>query len=120
VVELRSNAKLLTRFKRLAPAYTAPAQKQTRLNEPPSSAPTVPAKSPERTEPKEAANGNGAKVAPSGECNGNSFSQLSKDTLVKALEKTRWVQAKATRIPDLTPRQVGYALKKHGIETKHY
>jgi Nif-specific regulatory protein len=59
-------------------------------------------------------------VAPSGESNGNSFSQLSKDTLVKAMEKTGWVQAKAARILGLTPRQIGYALKKHGIETKRY
>ncbi len=40
-------------------AYTAPAQKQTRLNEPTNSAPAVPARSQhERTEHKEAANGN--------------------------------------------------------------
>jgi Nif-specific regulatory protein len=94
---------------------------QTRLNEPPNSAPAVPAKlSHERAEPKEAANGNGANVAPSGESNGNSFSQLSKDTLVEAMEKTGWVQAKAARILGLTPRQIGYALKKHGIEMKRY
>ena len=54
------------------------------------------------------------KVAPLGESNGNSFSQLSKDTLVKALEKTGWVQAKAARIFGLTPRQISHALKKHG------
>lgn len=101
-------------------AYTAPAQKQTRLNEPANSAPAVPARSQhERTEPKEAANGNGVKVVPSGEINGN-FSQLSKDALVKAMEKTGWVQAKAARILGLTPRQIGYALKKHGIEMKRF
>jgi Nif-specific regulatory protein len=60
------------------------------------------------------------KVAPSGENNGNSFSQLSKDTFVKALEKTGRVQAKAARIFGLTPRQIGHALKKHGIEMKRY
>jgi len=101
-------------------AYTAPAQKQTRLNEPANSAPAVPARSQhERTEPKEAVNGNGVKVVPSGEINGH-YSQLSKDALVKALEKTGWVQAKAARILGLTPRQIGYALKKHGIEMKRY
>jgi Nif-specific regulatory protein len=55
-----------------------------------------------------------------GENNGNSFSQLSKDTLVKALEKTGRVQAKAARIFGLTPRQIGHALKKHGIEMKRH
>ena len=48
------------------------------------------------------------------------FSQLSKDALVKAMEKTGWVQAKAARILGLTPRQIGYALKKHGIEMKRF
>ncbi|MBJ7542700.1 nif-specific transcriptional activator NifA [Rhodomicrobium udaipurense] len=48
------------------------------------------------------------------------YAQLSKDTLINALEKTGWVQAKAARILGLTPRQVGYALKKHGIEMKRY
>ena len=103
-------------------AYTAPAQKQTRLNEPTNSAPAVPARSQhERTEHKEAANGNGngVTVTPSDESNGN-YSQLSKDALLKAMEKTGWVQAKAARILGLTPRQIGYALKKHGIEMKHY
>ena len=35
------------------------------------------------------------------------------------MEKSGWVQAKAARILGLTPRQIGYALKKHGIEIKH-
>ncbi len=48
------------------------------------------------------------------------LSQLSKDTLVQAMEKTGWVQAKAARILGLTPRQIGYALKKHGIEMKRF
>ena len=53
------------------------------------------------------------------ESNGN-YSQLSKDALLKAMEKTGWVQAKAARILGLTPRQIGYALKKHGIEMKRF
>ncbi len=102
-------------------AYAVPAPKQIRVNEPAHSAPIVPAKSQhERVEPKEAVNGNGVKVAPVGESNGNNFSQLSKDALLKAMEKTGWVQAKAARILGLTPRQIGYALKKHGIEMKRY
>ncbi len=38
--------------------------------------------------------------------------------LVAAMEKAGWVQAKAARLLGLTPRQIGYALRKHGIEIK--
>jgi Nif-specific regulatory protein len=31
------------------------------------------------------------------------------------MEKAGWVQAKAARLLGLTPRQIGYALRKHGI-----
>ena len=60
------------------------------------------------------ANGNcGEANARAGDANG-ALSLLGKDTLVQAMEKTGWVQAKAARILGLTPRQIGYALKKHG------
>ena len=42
-----------------------------------------------------------------------------KERLVDAMEKTGWVQAKAARLLGLTPRQIGYALRKHGVEMKH-
>ena len=42
-----------------------------------------------------------------------------RDRFIQAMEKSGWVQAKAARILGLTPRQIGYALKKHGIEVKH-
>jgi Nif-specific regulatory protein len=67
----------------------------------------------------EAVNGNGVKNGSPGEINDH-FSQLSKDTLIKAMEKTGWAQAKAARILGLTPRQIGYALRKYGIEMKRY
>ena len=38
--------------------------------------------------------------------------------LIRAMEKAGWVQAKAARLLNLTPRQVGYALKKYNIEVK--
>lgn len=41
-----------------------------------------------------------------------------RDRLVAAMEKTGWVQAKAARLLALTPRQIGYALKKYDIEVK--
>ena len=43
-----------------------------------------------------------------------------RDRLVNAMERSGWVQAKAARILGLTPRQIGYALKKHAIEVKHF
>ena len=41
-----------------------------------------------------------------------------RDKLVRAMEKAGWVQAKAARLLGLTPRQIGYALKKYNIEMK--
>jgi Nif-specific regulatory protein len=40
--------------------------------------------------------------------------------LVDAMEKAGWVQAKAARLLGLTSRQMCYALKKHGVEIKHF
>jgi Nif-specific regulatory protein len=45
---------------------------------------------------------------------------LDNARLVEAMEKAGWVQAKAARILGLTPRQIGYALKKHGIPLKKF
>jgi Nif-specific regulatory protein len=43
-----------------------------------------------------------------------------RDRVVAAMEKSGWVQAKAARLLGLTPRQIGYALKKYGIEVKQF
>jgi Nif-specific regulatory protein len=43
-----------------------------------------------------------------------------RERLTEAMERAGWVQAKAARILGLTPRQIGYALKKHGIEIKRF
>ena len=40
--------------------------------------------------------------------------------LVDAMEKAGWVQAKAARLLNLTPRQIGYALRKHNISVKKF
>ncbi|WP_081536060.1 nif-specific transcriptional activator NifA [Rhodovulum sp. P5] len=40
--------------------------------------------------------------------------------LVDAMERSGWVQAKAARLLGLTPRQIGYALKKHNIEVRKF
>ncbi len=41
-----------------------------------------------------------------------------RDRLIQAMERTGWVQAKAARMLGLTPRQLGYALRKYNIEIK--
>ena len=46
--------------------------------------------------------------------------QSERDRLIDAMERSGWVQAKAARILGLTPRQIGYALKKHDIELKRF
>jgi Nif-specific regulatory protein len=40
--------------------------------------------------------------------------------LVDAMERAGWVQAKAARLLGMTPRQIGYALKKHAIEIRRF
>ncbi len=41
-----------------------------------------------------------------------------RERLIEAMERTGWVQAKAARLLGLTPRQVGYALRRHDIPIK--
>jgi Nif-specific regulatory protein len=40
---------------------------------------------------------------------------IEKSSILDALEKTGWVQAKAARVLGLTPRQIGYKIKKYDI-----
>ncbi len=43
-----------------------------------------------------------------------------RDRLVWAMEKCGWVQAKAARLLNITPRQMGYALQKYDIEVRKF
>lgn len=43
-----------------------------------------------------------------------------RDRIVWAMEQSGWVQAKAARLLDLTPRQLGYALQKYNIKVKKF
>jgi Nif-specific regulatory protein len=43
-----------------------------------------------------------------------------RDRIVDAMERAGWVKAKAARILGLTPRQIGYALRKHNIRVKKF
>lgn len=42
------------------------------------------------------------------------------ERVVAAMERSGWVQAKAARLLGVTPRQIGYALRKYGIEIKRF
>ncbi len=43
-----------------------------------------------------------------------------REHLTQAMEKAGWVQAKAARLLGITPRQMGYALRKHGIPIQRF
>ncbi|MGE0194568.1 MAG: helix-turn-helix domain-containing protein, partial [Methylocystis sp.] len=47
-------------------------------------------------------------------------SRSDRDRLIDAMERAGWVKAKAARLLGLTPRQIGYALQKHGVEVKKF
>jgi Nif-specific regulatory protein len=47
-------------------------------------------------------------------------SKVERGQLIEAMERAGWVQAKAARLLGLTPRQMGYALRKHAIEIKRF
>ncbi|SKA24545.1 nif-specific transcriptional activator NifA [Consotaella salsifontis] len=43
-----------------------------------------------------------------------------REELIDAMQRSGWVQAKAARLLGMTPRQIGYALKKHGIDVVRF
>jgi Nif-specific regulatory protein len=45
---------------------------------------------------------------------------IERGALLSAMEKSGWVQAKAARLLGLTPRQVGYAIRKQGISIQKF
>ena len=65
------------------------------------------------------ANGAGGLRQPDGEP-GTEEDSDERQRLVDAMERSGWVQAKAARILGLTPRQMGYALRKHAVEIKRF
>ncbi len=46
--------------------------------------------------------------------------QGERECLIDAMESAGWVQAKAARLLRITPRQMGYALRKHDIPIKKF
>jgi Nif-specific regulatory protein len=45
---------------------------------------------------------------------------IEREALLAAMEKSGWVQAKAARLLGLTPRQIGYAIRKQGIPIQKF
>jgi len=43
-----------------------------------------------------------------------------RERIINAMEEAGWVQAKAARLLGVTPRQIGYALRKHDIPIKKF
>jgi Nif-specific regulatory protein len=44
---------------------------------------------------------------------------IERSSILDALEKSDWVQARAARMLGLTPRQVGYKMKKYALKPSH-
>lgn len=63
---------------------------------------------------------NGAKASLVENANGLGGDSSERQRLVDVMERSGWVQAKAARILGLTPRQMGYALRKYNIEIKRF
>jgi Nif-specific regulatory protein len=59
-------------------------------------------------------------VTPAIPAGDNPAEMSERDRLIDAMELAGWVQAKAARLLRLTPRQIGYALKKHAIDIKRF
>ena len=58
--------------------------------------------------------------AETGDCPAVVTRLTEKERLLEAMERSAWVQAKAARVLGLTPRQIGYALRKYRIEMKRF
>jgi Nif-specific regulatory protein len=43
-----------------------------------------------------------------------------RERLIWAMERCGWVQAKAARLLKISPRQMGYALQKNGVEVRKF
>jgi Nif-specific regulatory protein len=53
-------------------------------------------------------------------CAGAAPEKSERERLIEAMDAAGWVQAKAARILGLTPRQIGYALRKHDIPIQKF
>lgn len=89
-----------------APPVPVPAKPITSLSEATAPAPLVGSET--------------ASLAPPGTVLVSGAKIADRERVIAAMEKSGWVQAKAARLLGLTPRQIGYALRKYGIEIKRF
>jgi Nif-specific regulatory protein len=92
----------------------APAYERPRAPPVPSAPPPPPAAAPDESAAR------ACEHAEAGECPAIASRLTEKERLLDAMERAGWVQAKAARILGITPRQIGYALRKYHIEMKHF
>ncbi|MCA1510282.1 nif-specific transcriptional activator NifA [Bradyrhizobium sp. NBAIM01] len=90
----------------------------------PAPIPPVPAKSitplAEATPPLASIDNEVGPLAPPGTVLVSGAKTADRERVIAAMEKSGWVQAKAARLLGLTPRQIGYALRKYGVEIKRF
>ncbi|WP_417711807.1 nif-specific transcriptional activator NifA [Roseibium aggregatum] len=92
------------------------------ISRPTTSGMTRPSRPPERDDPSAAPGAAPPATCPEADTcsviNGEGPSE--RERLIDAMERAGWVQAKAARLLNLTPRQIGYALRKHNISIKKF
>jgi Nif-specific regulatory protein len=89
------------------PVYSSPAERIS--------------SAPRSTEPAKSVPGRDTEIfTPAGNSSSEGDGANERQRLVDAMESCGWVQAKAARVLRLTPRQMGYALRKHNIEIKRF
>lgn len=71
-------------------------------------------------EPRSAPNNGSASHTREAATDGGDGASPERGRLIEAMERAGWVQAKAARILGLTPRQMGYALRKHSVDIKRF
>ncbi len=54
------------------------------------------------------------------DCPARGSKLTERERLIDAMNQSGWVQAKAARLLNLTPRQIGYALKRHNIPVQKF
>ncbi len=91
---------------------SAPAYERPRPPAPPQPSPAAAS--------DESAAAKACEHAEAGECPAIASRLTEKERLLDAMERAGWVQAKAARILGVTPRQIGYALRKYRIEMKRF
>ncbi|WP_245474930.1 nif-specific transcriptional activator NifA [Bradyrhizobium sp. Leo121] len=85
------------------------------------SVPIMPAMPPaEAAMPVPPFGGDLAPLAPAGASLVGGAKITDRERVIAAMERSGWVQAKAARLLGLTPRQIGYALRKYGVEIKRF